>query len=66
MQLSDPAITMAYPVRVLRLGRGAPALQMSLALRKTDADDRRLLALQAAMAETLASPMRRRAVTALG
>lgn len=66
VQLSDPGITMAYPVRVLRLGRGAPALQISLVMRKADADDRRLLALQGAMAETLSSPLRRRAVTALG
>lgn len=66
VQLSDPGITLAYPVRLLRLGRAAPALQVSLVMRKADADDRRLLALQGAMGETLASPLRRREVTALG
>lgn len=58
VQLADPGLCLAYPVRVVPLGRGAPVLQVSLVTRKPDADDRRLLALQEAMAATLATVRR--------
>jgi DNA-binding transcriptional LysR family regulator len=55
VQLTDPGICLAYPVRILSLGRGAPRLRVSLVVRKADEDDRRLKALHAAMETTLAA-----------
>ena len=55
VQLSDRGICLAYPVRILSLGRHAPRLRMSLVIRKADEDDRRLKALRAAMEATLAA-----------
>jgi DNA-binding transcriptional LysR family regulator len=60
VQLADPGLTLAYPMRVVPLGRGAPVLQISLVTRKADDDDRRLQALKEALAEMLGSPLRRR------
>ena len=65
IQLSDPSLVQAYPVRLMRLGRDAPLLHLSCVTRKADAEERRLLALKGAMAETLASPMRRGAFALL-
>jgi DNA-binding transcriptional LysR family regulator len=66
VQLAEPAMVRLYPVRVLSLGRGAPALTIGLATRKSDADDRRLSALREAIVETLDTPARRHALRALG
>jgi DNA-binding transcriptional LysR family regulator len=65
VQLAEPAITRLYPVRVLALGRGAPALTIGMVTRKADDDDRRLLALRLAMVETLAAPTRTQALRTL-
>lgn len=53
VQLADLGICLAYPVRMVRLGRDAPKLRVSLVTRKADEDDRRLLALRGAMESTL-------------
>jgi DNA-binding transcriptional LysR family regulator len=53
VQLSDPSTTLAFPVRLIRLGPSAPILRISLVTRKADKDDRRLLALKEAMDDTL-------------
>ncbi len=59
VQLSDHGVCLAYPVRIVPLGRHAPRLRMSLVMRKTDEDDRRLKALRSAMETTLAARGRR-------
>ena len=59
VQLSDHGICLAYPVRIVPLGRHAPRLRMSLVMRKADEDDRRLKALREAMEATLAARDRR-------
>jgi DNA-binding transcriptional LysR family regulator len=59
VQISDPSILQAYPVRLLRLGRATPTLQFSLVTRKADDDDRRLRALKEAIEATLAVAVRR-------
>jgi DNA-binding transcriptional LysR family regulator len=66
VQLAEPAMARLYPVRVLALGRGAPAVSIAMVTRKGDDDDRRLLALREAMVETLAAPARRQALRVLG
>jgi DNA-binding transcriptional LysR family regulator len=66
VQLAEPAITRLYPVRVLALGRGAPALTFGMVTRKADDDDRRLMALRRAMVEVLAAPARTQALRTLG
>jgi DNA-binding transcriptional LysR family regulator len=53
VQLADLGICLAYPVRIVRLGADAPRLRVSLVMRKADEDDRRLIALRAAMESTL-------------
>ena len=65
IQLAEPAIGQMYPVRVLPLGRGAPALTIALVTRTAQEDERRLLALREAMTETLAAPSRRHALRML-
>jgi DNA-binding transcriptional LysR family regulator len=55
VQLADAGICLAYPVRILSLGRNAPRLRMSLVVRKADEDDRRLKALRTVMETTLAA-----------
>ena len=40
LQIADPGLLRRYPVRSLRLGRGAPVLQLSLVSRKADDDSR--------------------------
>lgn len=49
IQLPDPALVQSYPVRIVRLGRGAPRVQFSLVTRPVDDDDRALQAAYAAM-----------------
>jgi DNA-binding transcriptional LysR family regulator len=49
LQRPDARMVLAYPVRILPLGRGAPALQISLVSRTTDADSRQLSALREAI-----------------
>ncbi|MEH3087947.1 MAG: LysR family transcriptional regulator [Xylophilus ampelinus] len=49
VQVADPALLRSYPVRVVRLGRGAPVLRLSLVMRKADAESRPLRALHDAM-----------------
>jgi DNA-binding transcriptional LysR family regulator len=65
VQLAEPAITRLYPVRVLPLGRGAPALTIGMVTRKADDDDRRLLALRQSMVEVLTAPARTQALRTL-
>lgn len=49
VQRPDAHMVLAYPVRILSLGRGAPALQISLVSRKTDSGSRQLAALREAI-----------------
>jgi DNA-binding transcriptional LysR family regulator len=58
VHLVEAGITQAYPVRTLRLGRGAPAVQMSLVTRKADAEHPLLMALRDTMAAALAGTLR--------
>jgi DNA-binding transcriptional LysR family regulator len=60
VQIADPRLLQIYPVRVLRLGRGAPSVQFSLVTRKTDAESRPLVALRDAMNSVLAEEQRQR------
>ncbi len=49
VMLPDRRMRLAYPVRVLPLGPGAPYTQISLVARKTDASGRKLIALREAI-----------------
>lgn len=49
LAITDPALLTCYPVRVIALGEHAPVLQISLATRKLDADNRLLAALREAI-----------------
>ena len=60
VQLADPKLCQIYPVRIVRLGRGAPALQLSLVTRKADDDDRALGALRDAMTSVCIDAQRQR------
>ncbi len=53
VHLFDTGICQTYPVRIVRLGRGSPTVQMSLVTRKADADSRPLLAVKEAMMAAL-------------
>jgi DNA-binding transcriptional LysR family regulator len=55
VQAPDPSHMSSYPVRVVRLGRQAPVLQLSLVMRKADDDNRALQALRDAMRASLSS-----------
>ncbi len=50
VQQPDTLMTLAHPVRVLSLGRGAPAVQVSLVSRPADATSRKLEVLRDALA----------------
>jgi DNA-binding transcriptional LysR family regulator len=63
VQLADPKLCRIYPVRIVRLGRGAPALQMSLVTRKADDDDRALGVLRDAMTSVSIEAQRQRAAS---
>lgn len=53
IQPPDPVQKLSYPVRIVRLGRQAPELQLSLVTRKADSDRRTLHALRDAICATL-------------
>ena len=61
VQLADPRLCQIYPVRIVRLGRGAPVLQLSLVTRKADDDDRSLGVLRDAMTSVCIDAQRQRA-----
>lgn len=65
VHLVDAGICHSHPVRFVRLGRGAPAVQMSLVTRKADADSRLLLAVREAMTGALAGTLRQRSLAGL-
>lgn len=65
VHLVDAGICQTHPVRFVRLGRGAPAVQMSLVTRKADADSRLLLAVREAMVGGLAASLRMRTMAGL-
>ncbi len=65
VHLVDVGICQTHPVRFVRLGRGAPAVQMSLVTRKADADSRLLLAVREAMVSGLAGSLRMRSMAGL-
>ncbi len=65
VQLADPKLCQIYPVRVVRLGRGAPTLQLSLVTRKADDDDRALGAVRDAMTSVCVDAQRQRAAGGL-
>ncbi len=58
VHLVDAGFCQSYPVRFVRLARGAPAVQLSLATRKADAESRLLRAVGDAMATVLANNLR--------
>lgn len=60
VQIADPGLVATYPVRIVRLGRGAPMLQLSLVTRKTDDDSRTLAAMREAMHTALMTAQRQR------
>jgi DNA-binding transcriptional LysR family regulator len=60
VHLVDAGFCQSYPVRFVRLGRGAPAVQLSLATRKAEADARPLRALAEVLTSVLATTLRRR------
>lgn len=65
VQLADPKLCQIYPVRVVRLGRGAPTLQLSLVTRKADDDDRALGAVRDAMTSVCNDAQRQRAASGI-
>ncbi|MDO8773774.1 MAG: LysR family transcriptional regulator [Burkholderiaceae bacterium] len=60
LQIADPCLLQAYPVRIVKLGRGAPTVQLSMVTRKADDDNRPLAAVQGAMLSTLMTAQRHR------
>ncbi|MFL6661067.1 MAG: LysR family transcriptional regulator [Rhizobacter sp.] len=58
VHLVDAGFCYSYPVRFVRLSRGAPAVQMSLVTQKANADSRPLRAVGDAMAASLATTLR--------
>jgi DNA-binding transcriptional LysR family regulator len=60
VHLVDAGFCQSYPVRFVKLGRGAPAIQLSLVTRKADADSRPLKALGDVMASVLNSRLMQR------
>ena len=46
LHIADPGVLQIHPVRVVRLGRGAPVAQFSLVTRKADDDNRPLMAVR--------------------
>ncbi len=57
VHLVDAGLCQSYPVRFIRLGRGAPAVQMSLVTRKADADSRALRAVGDVMTTALGATL---------
>ena len=60
--LVDAGFCQSYPVRFVRLGRGAPAVQLSLATRKADAESRPLQAVADAITSVIANTLRQRSL----
>ncbi|CAN5904811.1 LysR family transcriptional regulator [soil metagenome] len=60
VQISDPGLLSMYPVRIVRLGRSAPVLQLSLVTRKADDDSRPIAAVRDAMLSALMHAEQRR------
>ncbi len=60
LEISEPGLLAAYPVRVLPLGPDAPAYQLALAVRRSDAGKRTLQALQEVLVHALAQAQQRR------
>lgn len=58
VHLVDAGFCQSYPVRFVRLARGAPAVQMSLVSRRAEADSRPLRAVGDAMTVALAARLR--------
>lgn len=54
----DVRMTLAYPVRTLKLGRDTPSLQISLVARKADAGNRQLAALHEAFEHAASTGLR--------
>jgi DNA-binding transcriptional LysR family regulator len=65
VQIADPRLLHMYPVRMLRLGRGAPSVQFSLATRKADNEHRGLDVLRGAMTTVLTELQRQRTSSGL-
>ena len=63
LQIADPGLLHTYPVRIVRLGRSAPVLQLSLVTRKADDDRRPLMAVRDAVLSALSSAKHHRSVT---
>ncbi|AOB30962.1 LysR family transcriptional regulator [Bordetella sp. H567] len=63
LQTPDAAMLQTYPMRVVKLGRAAPVLTLSLATRKVDDDNRLVDAVRHAMQAALASYQRQFAVS---
>lgn len=60
VHLVEAGFCQSYPVHFVRLGRGAPAVQLSLASRKADAESRPLRAVSEAATMALAVTLRQR------
>ncbi|MCT9117901.1 LysR family transcriptional regulator [Cupriavidus gilardii] len=55
VQSPDPVVLQGYPVRIVRLGRAAPVLTLSMVTRKADDDNRSVAAVRDAMRHTAVS-----------
>jgi DNA-binding transcriptional LysR family regulator len=60
IQIADPSVLAIYPVRIVRLGRGAPMLQLSLVTRKADNDSRMISVVRDAMISAMANSQQQR------
>jgi len=65
VHLVDAGICQTHPVRFVRLGRDAPAVQMSLVTRKADAENRPLQAVREALAGGISGSLRMRTLAGL-
>jgi DNA-binding transcriptional LysR family regulator len=63
LQIADPGLLHTYPVRIVRLGRSAPVLQLSLVTRKADDDSRPVMAVRDAVLSALSTARHHRSVT---
>jgi DNA-binding transcriptional LysR family regulator len=60
LHIADAGVLQAYPVRIVKLGRNAPSIQLSMVTRKADDDSRPLVAVRDAMLSTLMNAQRQR------
>lgn len=65
IEISDPGMLHAYPVRIVRLGARAPKYQLSMVARKSDGSKRKLGALKEALQFALKAARRQRADSGL-